>query len=401
MIPTHTVPISPPAFQLKAPTTGLADNSVIQEKGEKTDSTKTTDTPAIQQPNRTGLPENIKAGIENLSGFSMDDVKVHYNSSKPAQLQALAYTQGTEIHIGPGQEKHIPHEAWHVVQQKQGRVKPTIQRKGFGINEEEALEREAEEKGKEAFLRPKPITSTQEPQRKTGQEKTRSAAGEIRQQDNTKPSPREVVQRKTVLWLRTKEVKPSQDVITRVIHQREGVSTKAKKEALQRDWESVPDGSIANHFISYKILKDTLISFGRSMTVSNYMQLLFDAYCYLYDTSTAEKHSGTIESILWTNRLGTYEEKYVNNAVHYLLYKICDTPKNLFYWPETTGSETTGFDRPLPLPERDSDDWENLGSDGWHPKETLDLSGDELTKLQDSILKEFQDLFGDLVRSEP
>ena len=45
----------------------------------------------------------------------MDDVNVHYNSNKPAQLQAHAYAQGTDIHLGPGQEKHLPHEAWHVV----------------------------------------------------------------------------------------------------------------------------------------------------------------------------------------------------------------------------------------------------------------------------------------------
>ena len=32
-------------------------------------------------PNRTGLPDNLKNGIENLSGMSMDHVKVHYNSS--------------------------------------------------------------------------------------------------------------------------------------------------------------------------------------------------------------------------------------------------------------------------------------------------------------------------------
>ena len=28
-----------------------------------------------------------------------------------------------DIHLGPGQEKHLPHEAWHVVQQKQGQSK--------------------------------------------------------------------------------------------------------------------------------------------------------------------------------------------------------------------------------------------------------------------------------------
>ena len=60
--------------------------------------------------NNTGLPDNLKAGVESLSGYSMDDVRVHYNSDEPTQLQALAYTQGTDIHIAPGQEKHLPHE---------------------------------------------------------------------------------------------------------------------------------------------------------------------------------------------------------------------------------------------------------------------------------------------------
>lgn len=81
-----------------------------------------------QKPNNTGLPINLKSGVENLSGFSMDDVKVHYNSDKPAQIQAHAYTQGTDIHVATGQEKHLPHEVWHVVQQMQGRVQPTMQR---------------------------------------------------------------------------------------------------------------------------------------------------------------------------------------------------------------------------------------------------------------------------------
>jgi hypothetical protein len=99
--------------------------------------------PEMRQENRTGLPDNLKAGLEHLSGMTMNDVRVHYNSPKPARLQALAYTQGTEIHMGRGQERHLPHEAWHVVQQKQGRVKPTMQTKGVAINDDEGLEREA------------------------------------------------------------------------------------------------------------------------------------------------------------------------------------------------------------------------------------------------------------------
>lgn len=105
--------------------------------------------PSIQdKKNNTGLPDNLKSGIEKLSGYSMDDVNVHYNSNKPAQLQAHAYAQGTDIHLATGQEKHLPHEAWHVVQQKQGRVKPTMQMKGkVDINDDEGLEREADVMG--------------------------------------------------------------------------------------------------------------------------------------------------------------------------------------------------------------------------------------------------------------
>jgi hypothetical protein len=98
------------------------------------------------------LPDSLKAGVENLLGYSMYDVKVHYNSDKPAQLQAYAYAQGTDIHLGPGQEKHLPYEAWHVVQQKQGKVKPTVQMKeNVIINDDFELEKEADEIGRSAL----------------------------------------------------------------------------------------------------------------------------------------------------------------------------------------------------------------------------------------------------------
>lgn len=98
--------------------------------------------------NDTGLPDRLRAGIESLSGYSMDGVKVHYNSSQPAQLNALAYAQGTDIHVGPGQEQHLPHEAWHIVQQAQGRVQPTRQMKGSTpVNDDPGLEAEADRMG--------------------------------------------------------------------------------------------------------------------------------------------------------------------------------------------------------------------------------------------------------------
>lgn len=101
--------------------------------------------------NNTGLPDNLKSGIENLSGMSMDHAKVHRNSDKPAAVQARAYAQGSNIHLAPGQEKHLPHEAWHVVQQAQGRVKPTMQMKGVAVNDDPGLEAEADVMGARAL----------------------------------------------------------------------------------------------------------------------------------------------------------------------------------------------------------------------------------------------------------
>jgi hypothetical protein len=125
----------------------LAGNrAVVQLVGRTGSSRQSTSKNEIQ----TGLPGSLKAGVETLSGFSMDDVQVHYNSSEPAGLQALAFTEGTNIHMAPGQEQHLPHEAWHVVQQKQGIVTPGIQEKGVNINADPALESEADVMGAEA-----------------------------------------------------------------------------------------------------------------------------------------------------------------------------------------------------------------------------------------------------------
>jgi hypothetical protein len=107
--------------------------------------------PVQKNENATGLPHNLKTGIEELSGYSMDDVAVHYNSGRPSQMRAAAFAQGTDIHIGAGEEQHLPHEAWHVVQQKQGRVAATAHEAGTPINDDVALESEADVMGKKAL----------------------------------------------------------------------------------------------------------------------------------------------------------------------------------------------------------------------------------------------------------
>lgn len=103
-----------------------------------------------------GLPLALRAATEALSGVALGGVRVHYNSSEPARLKAQAFAQGADIHLAPGQERHLPHETWHVVQQAQGRVRPTAQmptlhkNDGVAINDEAGLEREADVMGARA-----------------------------------------------------------------------------------------------------------------------------------------------------------------------------------------------------------------------------------------------------------
>ncbi len=147
---TKQVATDSSTFQAKAKNQAN-DTSILQAYKEGTAQLAAEEEPAQLKENKTGLPDNLKSGVENLSGHSMDDVKVHYNSTQPATLQAHAYAQGTDIHVAPGQEKHLPHEAWHVVQQKEGRVQPTKQLKGkTNINDDAGLEKEADVMGSKA-----------------------------------------------------------------------------------------------------------------------------------------------------------------------------------------------------------------------------------------------------------
>lgn len=93
---------------------------------------------------RTGIPKAVQAKFETASGLSFEDVRVHYNSSRPAQLGAYAYTRGSQVYIGPGQERYLEHELGHVVQQKRGLVKPDGYINGLPVNRDPKLERAAD-----------------------------------------------------------------------------------------------------------------------------------------------------------------------------------------------------------------------------------------------------------------
>jgi hypothetical protein len=93
--------------------------------------------------------------MESLSGYDLSDVRVHYGSAQPAQADAHSMTQGSDIHLGPGRAQDLPHEAWHVVQQKQGRVGSGNLFRAMGpISDDAGLEAEADVMGARAMSTP-------------------------------------------------------------------------------------------------------------------------------------------------------------------------------------------------------------------------------------------------------
>jgi len=209
--------------------------------------------------NRTGLPDRLKAGIEHLSGFAMDDVRVHYNSAKPATVPALAYTKGNEIHVGPGQEQHLPHEAWHVVQQKQGRVKPTLQMKGVAIDDDPGFEIEADRLGSKAAA-PAHFPPTRSEFSKTGfphSPPAQFAKGKKERQQKKAQAEDDLKQKHASKAAEDAEYyRIARDPTGKVsdLIEQEEMDEKAKKTLLKQDVDHIKQGH-ARHAIAQKDIK--------------------------------------------------------------------------------------------------------------------------------------------------
>ena len=137
---------SAPAFQLKTVEPTQNDS-------------KEDDTSSVQNTSHSNsLPKDVLGNMEQMMGADFSGVNIHQNSTNAHNVGALAYTQGEDIHFAPGQfdptsksgKELIGHELTHVVQQRQGRVQPTTQAKGLPVNDDEGLEAEADEMGRQA-----------------------------------------------------------------------------------------------------------------------------------------------------------------------------------------------------------------------------------------------------------
>lgn len=105
---------------------------------------------------KTGnLPDNVLTDMGRLFQEDFSNVTVHQNSETTKNLNAVAYTQGDEVHFAPGYDPYssqgrefLGHELAHVIQQRSGRVETTHQELNLNVNNDNVLESEANEAGK-------------------------------------------------------------------------------------------------------------------------------------------------------------------------------------------------------------------------------------------------------------
>lgn len=129
--------LMPPVFQLKTES-NPSDNPNSKNEGNSGN--------AVMQK------------MENAFQTDFSNVQVHQNSKEATNIGAHAFASGNDVHFAPGQynpntqkgQELLGHELTHVVQQRQGRVQPTVQGKGLAINDDAGLEKEADDLGAKA-----------------------------------------------------------------------------------------------------------------------------------------------------------------------------------------------------------------------------------------------------------
>ena len=103
------------------------------------------------------LSQALLAKMESAFNADFSDVRVHIGP-QAGRLGALAFTTGKDLYFAPGQyqpdsmqgQRLIGHELAHVIQQRQGRVRPSAS--GISVVLDQALEAEADRHGMRAAL---------------------------------------------------------------------------------------------------------------------------------------------------------------------------------------------------------------------------------------------------------
>ena len=90
-----------------------------------------------------GLPSDLKSEAQRKSGCDLSNVKVYYNSMRPAHYQAAGIAQKDTIYLAPFHDNKLKHEVAHIIQQKQNII-PDSNASGSVVSNQR-LEQEAEQ----------------------------------------------------------------------------------------------------------------------------------------------------------------------------------------------------------------------------------------------------------------
>ncbi|MCS4435569.1 DUF4157 domain-containing protein [Aquiflexum gelatinilyticum] len=104
------------------------------------------------------IPKNLQNNLEKGLGEDFSQVDIVKDSVETSRFQALAFTRGETIHFAPNRfnpeseegKNLIGHEFTHVKQQREGMVNPTKNIFGSPINDQNHLESQAGDLGKNA-----------------------------------------------------------------------------------------------------------------------------------------------------------------------------------------------------------------------------------------------------------
>lgn len=91
---------------------------------------------------QAGIPSDLKSEAQRKSGCDLSNVKVYYNSMRPAHYQAAGIAQKDTIYLAPFHENKLRHEVAHIVQQKQNIISDNNASGSVVLNQR--LEQEAE-----------------------------------------------------------------------------------------------------------------------------------------------------------------------------------------------------------------------------------------------------------------
>jgi hypothetical protein len=333
------------------------------------------------------LPQVVLAKMEAAFGANFSAVRVHVGP-QASRIGAVAFTLGNDLYFAPGRfqpdsvqgQRLIGHELTHVIQQRQGRVRALGS--GVTVVQDRALEAEADRLGQRAATQPTRLWGNNPPRLLNGTlQKMGSASPISRRRSSISPAiagsvrgPLGVgstIQRLTQITYTQTNNRPGTDTISDVSHRRNiHNQTHRNIVAYLCGWNSYNHAQangclICNHYVAYSKIREAVTDRLEAAPGT-----LNAAVAWLNGLVLAPAAVVTVHSTLfpahqnpWNQPLGAmpginilphhialgvnyYDEEVVAEEVDDLIYNLANDPRNLFYWPTSTGQNAAGIDNP-------------------------------------------------------